>query len=233
MKMKIIVLMGVVLQFTTAQVQAHLLPANFVLNKMVKDRATLKNIEIEGIITDVSGEQRFKEISKVDFLSGKMDTVFFTDSGEKIGEKTGKITALHPLGLAWFGVGFCSNGVKVKSFLEQLGITFPEGAEVRLKRIDARPVWEMGETSLLKIEKDQFWFAGFELNHFASFEVEKWTTVNGVHVPKNIRFKKDGKVKFNYELTTAKVNQTNLEMKATAIEHQNKPLTQEWIELVH
>jgi hypothetical protein len=222
----------------TSMAHAYLLPANFVLNKMVKDRAVLKNIEFEGKITDLKSNSNFREITKIDFLAGKIHSQFLGDSNEVLGEIEGKISALHPLGIAWFGIGMCSNGVKVKEFLEQVGVTIAETAEAKLKRIRGRPIWEIGETASLIVEKDQFVLGGFEQNHQNGFEVEEISTVGLVNagvstrLPKLIRFHKDAVDRFIYELKVAKVNQKNMSLKGAPLVSPQAHV-QEWIELVH
>ena len=109
--MKKLIFLFLVLPFVVIETQASSLSPNFVLNKMVKDRAVLKNIEIEGTVTDLRTHLTFRDITKIDFLSSKMSSQIFGAAGESLAEVNAKLTEIHPMGIAWYGVGMSSNPV--------------------------------------------------------------------------------------------------------------------------
>ena len=224
-----------VLIFAALSLPAHAYvpPPSFIINKMVKDRGALKNIEIVGKVTQLKSHITFKEITKIDFSSGKVHSQYVGEAGENLGEVSLKLNQSHPLGLAWLGVGMSSSSAVVNSFLEQLGLSLTQSPEAKLKRIQTHPVWEVGDHSVMKIDKDQFVLLGFDENHQNGFEADATSVVGtNVRILKSIRFKKDAIEQYTYELQESKVNQKTI---STAGNIKNAPqaLVQGWIELVH
>jgi hypothetical protein len=217
----------------TATSFAYPLTATYILNKMVKGHEHVRTIEMEGKISDVKNQVTFHEVTHIDFASGKIHSLYTNEAGEVLSEKNSKLLESHPLGLAWFGLAGDSNVNQVQTILAQLGITAKDDSKVSLTRIQMRPVFEIGETATVKIDKDEFLFSGYQNDAKDALEVETFSTGGAVKLPKTITFKKMDVVIFTYELKAFKLNTPFKNNQKNAVVRAVSPAIQSWNDLVH
>jgi len=184
---------------------AYIPPATYILNRIVQSHEHFKTIELDGVVTDLRTHQIFREVARIDFLSGKIQLMYLNETGSVIGDGHVKLNEIHPYGLAWYGVGLDSNAARVRGDLQALGITIKDEMGSKLTRLVGRPVWDIGETAILRVEKDQFAFAGLMENSNNEIQVLEFTG-GGIPLPRILKFKKDGTDLFSYEMKSFRIN---------------------------
>jgi hypothetical protein len=228
-----VLLIFITINLVPAPSFGYALTATYIFNRLVKNHEHLRTLEMEGKISDLSNKTTFREITNIDFSTGKIHSLYLNDAGENLGEKTSKILESHPLGMAWFGLGGDSNVARVQTILGLLGITTKDDNNVKLTRIQTRPVFEIGSGAMVRIEKEDFQFAAYQTESKDAIEVESYSTGAAVKLPKLITFKKADSVVYTYELKSFKMNTPYKPPQKPGTFHALSASLQGWNDLVH
>jgi hypothetical protein len=207
--------------------QAYTPPANFIVNQGLSQREKIKSLEIEGSFSTPNANGLIKETLMLDFVGNRVVALYSNEAGESLGAHALKIQSLSPLGRAWIGVGLDPFGNRVRSALDSLGVSVESGAPVIIARVGTNVVWSWGESSRIKILKDEFLFAGYQ-SADSEIEVRDYTNKGAaVILPKTVYVKKGD---FTYQIKSFKVNAA---MKIpTGMTQTRSQLVREWVELV-
>ena len=218
--------------------QAYSPPPVYILNRMLKERAQIKTMDLVGKVVDVQTHFSFDEMTHLDFVSGKFTASFTTNAtdkrGEALGTHSGNMRSIPTLGLAWIELGLDPNPVRFKEALEELGVAPAEKTETGIDRIGSTAVWgwsvNENSGSRLQIEKDEFVFASYKNPSQLEIIVTDFTPGAGeFRIPKLIHIDQSGVERYRYELKSYKINAKNQNSGGAVV---SAPEVREWVELV-
>ncbi len=222
--------------FMAAPAHAYLPPAGFVLGHSVTERAGLKSLEWTAKITELKSHSVFKEILRLDFVSGKMSASFQSPSDEPLGSIQGPIALINKLGRFWLCVSLDPNIARVKSALETLRVLPAEMEETRLDRIGSQIAWVWGVDALIGFEKDEFTPLIYRETQdskgdsvlFQGFAIAAANS----KVPKNVMIHVRGEDLFSFELKSIKTDALAPAKEKAPGSAPQLPAIKEWISLV-
>ncbi|MBU6153617.1 MAG: hypothetical protein KGP28_04880 [Bdellovibrionales bacterium] len=221
--------------FFASPANAYLPPAGFVLGHAVTDRAGLKSLEWTAKVTDLKNRAAFKEVLRLDFISGKISASYQSPTDEALGGIQGPISLLNKLGRFWLCVSLDPNIARVKAALETLRVLPGETEETRLERVGNQIAWMWGVDALIGFEKDEFTPLIYRENAdpkadaiiFQGFAIAAANS----KVPRNVLVRVKDEDLFSFELKSIKTDSPAIKEKISIAAPQ-LPSVKEWISLV-
>ncbi len=223
-------LFGVMLVDATAQ--AFVPPADFILERTLKAREGLKSLELIAEIQDKVRQTTVQETLRLDFIGGRFWTVVTGSEGALALSRFGRLGELQDSAKAWIVLAYDPQEDRVRSILQKVASMKPSADSengTRLVRVDKKIFWSWGTPGKVFIEKDQFVWAGTELETGLSVMVREQA-----RFPRVISVKRDGQERFVYTLRQFKLNtpvkwntQQQVEPQGTEVE-----TVQDWVQLV-
>lgn len=219
---------SVALMLTPALAWSYIPDPQFILARMMKAREGLKTIELVAEIKDAQKPNVLQETLRLDFVNGRYSVSINEAEGAVHALKTDKLTELKGLGQAWIEMAYDPSEFRSREAL-QVNNVWPEKVETKLIRDSGKVYWSWGEDRQIRIEKDQFVWAGFsddKKNEILVREQARFPRVIAVRIA--------GQDRFTYTLKGFKINTP---MKWNSVSNVNPPeapqsSVKEWVELV-
>lgn len=221
--------------FISSSSLAYTPPNGFILNQLFRERSSLKELYLEGKITDLKSNAVVKEKLSLDFQTGKLVSIYLSPNDEVLGSYEADLKNTHRLGKFWIGVALDSNGARFKKALEELDAIPRERSVAILSRIGTKVVWSWGEDTHIDFYKDEFLAARFQSGSAQTLDeifIKEYSSPSAaIRIPKVVSIRSQGQDQFRYELKAMKVN-TPSKLTASSETTPASPTVQEWTNLV-